>query len=88
MSKRLTASITAALGTAAFAIGAVPAMASPAHEVELGTPQCHGQLVAFFTQLGAEEGIHGIGNLTAGEITVKELQTFIRAICAPEEEPI
>jgi hypothetical protein len=83
MSKRTSTALAALLGTAALAIGAVPAMAgSPNHSEEPvpGTKSCHGQAMAFLAQ--SELG-PGIGNVAGNSgHTVKEVQAIVDEFCA------
>jgi len=82
MSGRTAARIAALLGTAAFAIGAVPATA--ASEREPGAPNCNGQKVAFGAATFAPEvlGVHGFSGIakTQGE-SVQELQEAVGEFC-------
>jgi hypothetical protein len=88
MSRRTAARIAALLGTAAFAIGAVPAMAANGNHSEPGepgTPNCHGQEVAFGTVTFAPEvlGVHGFSGIAKAQgESVKELQEAVREFCA------
>jgi hypothetical protein len=84
MSTRTATRIAALLGTAAFAIGAVPAMAASEREEGVpGTPNCHGQEVAFgAASFAPENGLHGFAGIAkAQEESVKELQEAVRKFC-------
>jgi hypothetical protein len=86
MSRRTAARIAALLGTAAFGIGAVPAMAASEREPgEPGAPNCHGQEVAFGATTFAPEvlKVHGFSGIAKAQgESVQELQEAVRTFCA------
>jgi hypothetical protein len=74
--------MAAVLGTAAIAVGAVPATAASSNHTEPGTPganNCHGQTIAAIAQVFGP----GLGNAARSEgLTVHQVQIFVDLVCA------
>lgn len=76
-----------AIAAAFIAASAMPTVSiAKGHDEpgEPGSPNCHGQTMAYFNQLGAEIGIHGIGNLAEeSDLSVQEVQALVDEYCNP-----
>jgi hypothetical protein len=87
----MTKAFFVTLVSVAFA-GAMPSLSLAKNHDEPGVPgepNCHGQTMAFFNQLGGEldPRIHGIGNIAeASALTVQELQALVDEFCNPPDD--
>jgi hypothetical protein len=81
MSKRTSTSVAAVLGSAAFAIAAVPV--TDAGATPTVPPNCHGQIIKLGLAINREElGLNGLGGVAhAFGVSVKEIQAGVNEFC-------